>query len=67
MSFYGSELQRYTSFRAHPSSDGPVRQLVFNEKGVIALGPRSVHMSTRRGLTLWNIRYAVPLRRFGFI
>ena len=51
------DMQRYTSFKAHPASDGPVRQLLFNEKGVIALGPRNVHMSIRRGPALWNVRY----------
>jgi PAB-dependent poly(A)-specific ribonuclease subunit 2 len=58
MSFYGTELQRYTSFKAHPPSDGPVRQLLFHDKGVIALGPRSIHMAMRRGPALWNVRYA---------
>jgi hypothetical protein len=52
------DLQRYTSFKAHPASDGPVRQLLFNEKGVIALGARNVHMSIRRGPALWNVTYA---------
>lgn len=58
LSLYGTELQRYTSFRIHPSTDGPVRQLLFHDKGVIALGPRTVHMAMRRGLPIWNIRYA---------
>jgi PAB-dependent poly(A)-specific ribonuclease subunit 2 len=56
-SFYGAELQRYTSFKAHPSGDGPVRQLLFCDKGVIALGSRSVHMASRKGPTLWHIVY----------
>lgn len=56
-SFYGSVLQRYTSFRAHPSADGPVRQLLFHDKGVIALGSRSVHMASRKGPPIWNITY----------
>lgn len=56
-SFWGVDLQGYTSFRAHPPTDGPVRQLLFCDKGVIALGPRSVHMALRRGPPLWHIRY----------
>ncbi|CZR51913.1 related to PAN2-component of Pab1p-stimulated poly(A) ribonuclease [Phialocephala subalpina] len=51
-SFYSTELQRYTSFKC---GDGPVRQLLFHEKGVIALCPRSVHMALRRGPPIWHI------------
>ncbi|PMB64555.1 PAB-dependent poly(A)-specific ribonuclease subunit PAN2 [Beauveria bassiana] len=56
-SFFGSELQRYTSFKAHLSSEGPVRQILVNDKGVIALGSSDVHMSMRRGATIWHIKY----------
>ncbi|KAK9770911.1 putative PAN2-PAN3 deadenylation complex catalytic subunit PAN2 [Seiridium cardinale] len=57
-SFYGTTLlNQYTSFKAHGSQDGKVHQLLFNDKGVIALGSRSVHMSLRRGPPLWNIRH----------
>ncbi|KAK2599384.1 hypothetical protein N8I77_011142 [Diaporthe amygdali] len=52
-SFYGNSLQKYTSFRAHPPSEGAVHQLLFNEKGVIALGARGVHMALRRGPPVW--------------
>ena len=55
-SLYGSELQRYTSFRSQPQADGPVRQFLFNDKGVICLGSRSIHMALRRGPTVWNLR-----------
>ncbi|RDL37203.1 PAB-dependent poly(A)-specific ribonuclease subunit PAN2 [Venustampulla echinocandica] len=53
-SFYGTDLTRYTSFRA---GEGAVRQLLFHEKGIIALCPRSVHMATRRGPPLWHIQH----------
>ncbi|KAL4887154.1 PAB-dependent poly(A)-specific ribonuclease subunit pan2 [Aspergillus karnatakaensis] len=56
-SFYGPELQRYTSVRAHPVSEGPVRQILFHERGVISLSPKSVHMITRRGLTQWHVTH----------
>ncbi|OTB10381.1 hypothetical protein K445DRAFT_322985 [Daldinia sp. EC12] len=56
-SFYGTKLQPYTSFKAHTSQDGPVRQILFNERGVIALGSRGVHMALRRGPPLWSIRH----------
>lgn len=56
-SFYGTELTPYTSFKAHNSQDGKVHQLLFNDKGVIALGPHSVHMAMRRGPPLWTIRH----------
>ncbi|TGJ86618.1 hypothetical protein E0Z10_g2144 [Xylaria hypoxylon] len=56
-SFYGAKLQPYTSFKAHSSQDGGVLQILFNDKGVIALGARGVHMRNRRGLPLWSIRH----------
>ncbi|KAI9826617.1 MAG: poly(A)-specific ribonuclease [Thelocarpon impressellum] len=56
-SFYGAELQKYSSFRAHVSSEGPVRHLLFNDKGVISVASKSVHLSLRRGLAQWNITY----------
>ncbi|KAE8137625.1 PAB-dependent poly(A)-specific ribonuclease subunit pan2 [Aspergillus pseudotamarii] len=56
-SFCGPELQRYTSVRAHPVSEGPVRQILFHDRGVISLSSKSVHMITRRGLTQWHITH----------
>ncbi|KAF4632859.1 hypothetical protein G7Y89_g5257 [Cudoniella acicularis] len=52
--FYGTELTRYTSFKA---GEGPVRQILFHEKGVISLCSRSVHMAMRRGPPLWHINH----------
>ncbi|KAG9251289.1 ubiquitin carboxyl-terminal hydrolase-domain-containing protein [Emericellopsis atlantica] len=56
-SFYGAELQRYTSFRSHAATEGPVRQILVNDKGVIALGAKDLHMAIRRGLPQWHIRH----------
>ncbi|EER41383.1 PAB-dependent poly(A)-specific ribonuclease subunit PAN2 [Histoplasma capsulatum H143] len=56
-SFYGPELQRYTSVKAHPASEGPVRQLLFHEKGVLSVTSKSVHLISRRGLTLWHLSH----------
>ncbi|KAL1837826.1 hypothetical protein VTJ49DRAFT_3373 [Mycothermus thermophilus] len=56
-SFYSRDLQRYTAFKIHPPSEGPVRQFLFHDKGVIVLGTRSVHMAMRRGPALWHIRH----------
>ncbi|PFH59877.1 hypothetical protein XA68_11735 [Ophiocordyceps unilateralis] len=56
-SFLGTELQRYTSFKAHLTPDGPVRQILVNDKGVIALGSKDVHMASRRGSPTWHIRH----------
>ena len=68
MSFVGPELQRYTSVRAHPVSEGLVRQILFHEKGVISLSSKSVHMVTRRGLTQWHVAHdeMVDLRCMSF-
>ncbi|OTB09293.1 hypothetical protein M426DRAFT_77218 [Hypoxylon sp. CI-4A] len=56
-SFYGTKLQPYTSFKVHTSQDGPVRQILFNDKGVIVVGARGVHMAIRRGPPLWSLRH----------
>ncbi|EQL29647.1 poly(A)-specific ribonuclease [Blastomyces gilchristii] len=56
-SFYGPELQRYTSVKAHPASEGPVRQLLFHEKGVLSVSSKSVHLTSRRGLTIWHLSH----------
>lgn len=56
-SFYGPELQKYTSIRAHPENEGPVKQFLFHERGIISVAPKSVHLSSRRGLTQWHIAY----------
>ncbi|KAH8176889.1 ubiquitin carboxyl-terminal hydrolase domain-containing protein [Sarocladium implicatum] len=55
-SFYGTELQRYTSFKAHASADGPVRQILINDKGVVVLGAKDIHMALRRGPPIWHLR-----------
>ncbi|KAJ5399712.1 hypothetical protein N7465_010201 [Penicillium sp. CMV-2018d] len=67
-SFYGPELQRYTSVRAHPVSEGSVQQIIFHERGVISLSSKSVHMITRRGLTQWHLTHdeMVDLRCMSF-
>ncbi|KAJ5129697.1 uncharacterized protein N7515_005736 [Penicillium bovifimosum] len=67
-SFYGPELQRYTSVRAHPVSEGAVRQIIFHERGVISLSAKSVHMVTRRGVTQWHLAHEdmVELRCMSF-
>ncbi|GAB1725462.1 hypothetical protein NU195Hw_g1870t1 [Hortaea werneckii] len=61
-SFYGAELQKYTSFHGHASSssrsapgNAPVKQFLFCDKGVISVSPRSVHCASRKGLTQWHL------------
>ncbi|KAL9037628.1 MAG: hypothetical protein Q9180_003610 [Flavoplaca navasiana] len=54
-SYYGSDLQKYTSVQAHPVQEGRVAQLLFHERGVISLASRSIHLVSRRGLTQWHI------------
>lgn len=52
-SFYSRTLDKYTSFRTNPLTEGRVQYFLFNEKGIIVLGSRSVHMANRRGLQTW--------------
>ncbi|KAG9242393.1 PAB-dependent poly(A)-specific ribonuclease subunit PAN2 [Calycina marina] len=49
-----ADPQAYTSFVA---GDGPVAQIIFHRKGVIALTPTSVHMALRRGQPMWHIAH----------
>lgn len=55
-SFYGPELQRYVSVKAH-LGEGPVKQLLVHEKGIVSISASSVHFVTRRGLTQWHIAH----------
>ncbi|KAK2744060.1 poly(A)-specific ribonuclease [Onygenales sp. PD_40] len=57
-SFFGPDLQRYTSVRAHPAAEGAVRQLLFHDRGVISVSSKSVHLTSRRGLTIWHLSHA---------
>jgi PAB-dependent poly(A)-specific ribonuclease subunit 2 len=52
--FYGPELQRYVSVKAH-IGEGPVRQFLFHERGVLSIARNSVHLTSRRGLTQWHL------------
>lgn len=61
-SFYGPDLTPYTSVRAHPSTGGPVKQLLFHDRGVLSVAPTSVHLVSRRGLTKWHLEYEPDLQ-----
>ncbi|KAK4636083.1 PAN2-PAN3 deadenylation complex catalytic subunit PAN2 [Fulvia fulva] len=61
-SFYAPELRKYTSYRGHVSNtprgapgNAPVKQFLFCDKGIISVSPRSVHLSSRRGLAQWHV------------
>lgn len=62
-SFYGPHLERYTSYRGHAPPDGPVKQFLFTEKGILSISKNSVHYSHRRGLTQWHLTYVGCGRR----
>lgn len=55
-SFYGTEMQKYTCWRAHPEAEGPVKQILVCDKGVLSVSAKSVHLASKRGLTQWHIR-----------
>ncbi|XTI82352.1 PAB-dependent poly(A)-specific ribonuclease subunit PAN2 [Cenococcum geophilum] len=55
MSFYGPNLEKYTSYRAHPTAEGAVQQLLFTEKGILSISKWSIHFAIRRGLTQWHL------------
>lgn len=57
-SFNGSELRRYSSYRGHASIvpiEKPVRQILLNDRGVITLASKSMHLSLRGGPAQWNL------------
>ncbi|KKA29873.1 hypothetical protein TD95_004947 [Thielaviopsis punctulata] len=56
-SFLGSELRRYSSYLIHPNPDGPVRQILANDKGILSLGSKTLHFAQRGGLPIWNLRH----------
>ncbi|KAL2392816.1 PAN2-PAN3 deadenylation complex catalytic subunit pan2 [Exophiala dermatitidis] len=58
--FYGPELQRYVSVKAH-LGEGPVKQFLVHEKGIVSISASSVHFVTRRGLTQWHISHRLML------
>lgn len=60
-SFYGPELQRYTSYRGHDPQDGAVKQILICDKGVLSITARSLHFSERRGRPLWHLEYVFIL------
>ena len=63
-SFYGATLERYTSYRAHAATEGPVRQFLFTEKGILSISKQSVHYAHRRGITQWHLTYVWPCHIF---
>lgn len=56
-SLYGPNLQRYTSYRGHDMQAEAVKQTLPCDKGVLSVGARSVHLSERRGRTLWHLTH----------
>ncbi|KAF2227442.1 ubiquitin carboxyl-terminal hydrolase-domain-containing protein [Elsinoe ampelina] len=54
-SFYSNELQKYTSYRGHPSSEGPVKQFLVCDKGILSVSSKSVHLSSRKGVAQWHL------------
>ena len=54
VSYHGAGLDRYTSVRAH-LNEGPVKQLLSHEKGVISISSRSVHLVSRKAPSIWHL------------
>lgn len=53
-SFYGPDLQRYTSYRGHDPVEGAVKQILPCDKGILSISGTTVHLSSRRGLAIWH-------------
>ncbi|KAG4305310.1 hypothetical protein PORY_001480 [Pneumocystis oryctolagi] len=51
-SYFGPELRRYTSVKAHTS---PICSLISNERGIISLSSQNIRLTNRRGLSQWSL------------
>ncbi|XP_048246742.1 PAN2-PAN3 deadenylation complex catalytic subunit Pan2-like isoform X1 [Haliotis rufescens] len=51
-SYYGSDMQKYTSFHVHASND--IRQILTLENGILSLTKNSMRLSVRRGFSIMN-------------
>ncbi|KAK4219807.1 ubiquitin carboxyl-terminal hydrolase-domain-containing protein [Rhypophila decipiens] len=56
-SYTGPPLQRYTSWRVQPAEKGVIQQFLFNDKGVIILGTKTVLYANRRGIQHWLLHH----------
>lgn len=62
MSFYGRDLLKYASYKGHTykshtgeNKGEAVKQILFTDKGVLSISARSIHFSSRQGLTQWHL------------
>ncbi|KAM7195211.1 PAB-dependent poly(A)-specific ribonuclease subunit PAN2 [Naviculisporaceae sp. PSN 640] len=55
--YYARPLERYTAWRTQPEEAGVIRQFLFNDKGVIILGTKTVHHTNCRGIDHWMLHY----------
>lgn len=51
-SYYGTDLQKYTSFQVHEVND--IRQMITGDFGLLSLTKNSLKMSIRRGLPVYT-------------
>ena len=52
-SYYGPELQKYTSFKAHHEE---IRHVTANDIGILSLSSNELCFSARAGLRIFNLR-----------
>ncbi|KAJ2898948.1 PAB-dependent poly(A)-specific ribonuclease subunit PAN2 [Zalerion maritima] len=66
-SFLAREWTRYTSYVTNREVREPIRQLLFNEKGIFSLTPKTLQFRLRRAVPQWSLSSSMPSQLPAFV